>query len=643
MKNLHTSFTLLLRILPVFLSGIMAAHAQNLTWQNAVSPANGTWTADPSVDKNWKDDSNNTSSWVDGRDAIINGNAQTITVNGTVSLGNLARTGGTGHITVKSGTVNFGSLTTVTVIGNTSNILFLESSLTGSNGFTKEGSGVLRITKSNTGLSGPVTLNLGTLSITSDNALGSGAVTLNGGTLEVRDSSVVANAITANGGKIESLKSNKFTNAITLDSNLTMTLKDVGNTQIQGGIVAASGDKTLNLVGDGNNSGNNGTYTIDTHSINLGAGGQLNIYAGAGAADYSTFTTNLNVGGNTFGGLRIYNRATLKLGADNAVPTGTSLTLGISTWQSNTAGMATMDLNDHNLEVGSLASSFNSEATEGAASNRVITNSAVGDVKTFTVNQTTNTTFRGELRGNLALTKEGAGTLILSEGNNTFTGNTHVSAGTLSLNGTATLTNTPVISVASGANFNVSGVSGGFAIGSTQTLKGTGSVIGGTEILGTLAPGNSIGVISMEDLTIGSTGTLDVELGRSSGAPLSDRVDVTGTVTVDSGANLKLTLYTGLDNPEQGDVFFLVNNDSTDAVSGVFTKLNGVNTTLNQGSVFSWNALSWEISYEADFGAQAFAGGNDIAIRVIPEPATWLLVGIGFGMILFRRPRRDQF
>lgn len=302
-----------------------------------------------------------------------------------------------------------------------------------------------------------------------------------------------------------------------------------------------------------------------------------------------------------------------------------------------------MDLNDHNLEVGSLASSFNSEATEGAASNRVITNSAVGDVKTFTVNQTTNTTFRGELRGNLALTKEGAGTLILSEGNNTFTGNTHVSAGTLSLNGTATLTNTPVISVASGANFNVSGVSGGFAIGSTQTLKGTGSVIGGTEILGTLAPGNSIGVISMEDLTIGSTGTLDVELGRSSGAPLSDRVDVTGTVTVDSGANLKLTLYTGLDNPEQGDVFFLVNNDSTDAVSGVFTKLNGVNTTLNQGSVFSWNALSWEISYEADFGAQAFAGGNDIAIRVIPEPATWLLVGIGFGMILFRRPRRDQF
>lgn len=609
---------------------IPSALAEDLTWQ----PTTQTWSTSAA---NWTGTSGATA-WLNDSNAIISGNTQTINVTDTVSLGNLTRTG-TGNINVSLGTIALSSASILSVTGGSGDILLLNSQLTGTNGFTKSGTGYLRITGNNTGLSGPIALQQGVLSVTHNNALGSGDVTMDGGTFDIRSGIVLANAITVNSGTMESNDgNNQITGAITLGANLTITRRTAHNLQLSGGVVSASGDRTLNLTSA--SAGNNNSFTIDTESLDLGSGGQLNIYAAAGAAANATFTANLNVGENTLGGVRIYNRATLKLGAENALSSSTALTLGTTAYQNNTAGMATMDLNGYNVTVGNLASNFNNELNEGAASNRVITNTAAGDVKTLAVNQSGTTTFRGELQGNLALTKAGDGSLTLQQGTNTFTGSTTVSAGTLLLTGAATLNNTPVITVASGATLNVSGVSSTFTIGSAQTLKGSGSVIGAVEINGTLAPGNSIGILTTGTLAMGSTGTLDIELGRDTGTPVSDLVQVTGTVDLASGANLQLTLLTGLDQPAANDVFFLLDNDSGDAVTGVFTRLNGVNTTLNTGSTFAWNSLTWEITYEADFAGSAFSGGNDIAIRVIPEPTTWLLVGIGFGVVLLRRPAR---
>lgn len=67
------------------------------------------------------------------------------------------------------------------------------------------------------------------------------------------------------------------------------------------------------------------------------------------------------------------------------------------------------------------------------------------------------------------LTKTGAGTMQLA-GVNIYTGNTTINAGTLALNGSASLSS-PLITIAGGATFDVSGLSPAFALASGQTLS----------------------------------------------------------------------------------------------------------------------------------------------------------------------------
>jgi autotransporter-associated beta strand protein len=217
------------------------------------------------------------------------------------------------------------------------------------------------------------------------------------------------------------------------------------------------------------------------------------------------------------------------------------------------------------------------------------------------------------------IVKTGAGTLKLTAAN-TYDGATIVNAGTLLVSGSLAAT------------------AGKVTVNANGTLGGTGTIASDVDVLGTLAPGASIESLDTGNLLIAATGKLDVELGRNSGNPVSDIVNVTGTVTLAAGANLKLTVYSGLDNPVRGDIFYLVANDSDDAATGVFTKLNGVDTELNEGSTFTWNSQSWKITYTADAGL-SFAGGNDIALKVVPEPATVGLLAIG-GLALLRRRRR---
>ena len=233
------------------------------------------------------------------------------------------------------------------------------------------------------------------------------------------------------------------------------------------------------------------------------------------------------------------------------------------------------------------------------------------------------------------LTKTGLGTLSLTAAN-TYTGATVVNAGTLSVNNTLASSS---VMVASGATLKLNGSISGTASVS-GTLGGNGTISGATTIQGTLAAGNSIGTLNTGNLTLASTSVLDVELGRNGTTPTSDLTNVTGTVAIDSGADLKLTLSTGF-NLLEGDIIFLIDNDNTDAIQGVFTSLNGVNTTLGEGSKFTWNSQSWEITYKADSATSSFSGGNDVALMVVPEPSTWVMLLGGIGMLAFgQRLRR---
>ena len=130
-------------------------------------------------------------------------------------------------------------------------------------------------------------------------------------------------------------------------------------------------------------------------------------------------------------------------------------------------------------------------------------------------------------------TKTGAGTLTLSAAN-TYSGNTTISNGALALSGSGAIGSSPVITVNSGATFDVSGVS--FTLGSGQTLKGNGSVNGAATLNGTVAPGTSIGTLTFTNApTLGGTVLMEISTPAS-----ADKINfVTGTVSF--GGTLTVT------------------------------------------------------------------------------------------------------
>ena len=110
--------------------------------------------------------------------------------------------------------------------------------------------------------------------------------------------------------------------------------------------------------------------------------------------------------------------------------------------------------------------------------------------------------------------KLGLGSVILS-GLNTYTGATIVSNGTLFVNGVVPGT----VTVRSGA-----------------ALAGTGSVNGAVTVQagGILSAGNGIGTLTLA-ATPSLGGTLLAEVNRNNGAPLADRIVVTGNPVVYAG------------------------------------------------------------------------------------------------------------
>ena len=75
------------------------------------------------------------------------------------------------------------------------------------------------------------------------------------------------------------------------------------------------------------------------------------------------------------------------------------------------------------------------------------------------------------------LTKRGGGMLTLT-GTNTYTGATLINAGALALGGSGSISNTALISLASGAIFDVSALGSPFALGHSQTLSNSAATTG---------------------------------------------------------------------------------------------------------------------------------------------------------------------
>jgi hypothetical protein len=180
-------------------------------------------------------------------------------------------------------------------------------------------------------------------------------------------------------------------------------------------------------------------------------------------------------------------------------------------------------------------------------------------------------------------------------------------------------------------------LAGGDADGTRGLIPGSLTVDAG----GALNPGNAsdAGALSL----VGSFGALKLmpesmfqpTLAGATAGTLYDQVRVAGTVALGDGIAEHAVLAPSLSfAPQLGDLFFLIDNDGAEPISGLFETPGGA--ALTEGSFFdltssaNGSAYRFEIGYRGDSAGGVFASptGNDLVLRAvaIPEPASTALL-----------------
>jgi autotransporter-associated beta strand protein len=159
---------------------------------------------------------------------------------------------------------------------------------------------------------------------------------------------------------------------------------------------------------------------------------------------------------------------------------------------------------------------------------------------------------------------------------NTFSGTTTISGGTLLVNGSYT----------------------GSTLLAGGTLGGTGTVgTIGTATSGTVAPGQSPGILSSGLVNWNPNTTFAVELNGPMLGTQYDQLNVAGTVNL---ANATLNVALGF-TPVLGTLFTIVNNDGNDAITGTFAG-------LAEGGIVTVNNVPLQVSYTGG------VGGNSVTL-----------------------------
>ncbi len=368
--------------------------------------------------------------------------------------------------------------------------------------------------------------------------------------------------------------------------------------------------------------------------------GGLFIKEGAVSAALST---SLGLGLVTLGDSTLGKNAELNLGGnvnianDISVASGAGLRLiwrGSNTGTTSSTGNITLNNKEVTIDQARTGTFTIGNATVGArqisgTGDVILRNTGAGSL-VVTANitatgsilnngtSTGSSTISGAIGSNVTGVTQNSATsnLTLSNAGNAYTGNTTISAGTLLLTGAGTLGNSNL--VLKGGTLNITGTTTGFTMSSSQSISGNGSIIttGKTFTLnGALSPGNSPGIVNVTgDFTLGSTAVVNFEINGTT-STLFDQLLASGVLTYGGTLNLA-TGYAAVLN----DSVKLFNGSS---YNGTFSSITG--TDLGGG-------LSWDTSALATTGT----------ITVVPEPATWGLLGLGLGTLVLARRRKNS-
>jgi autotransporter-associated beta strand protein len=463
------------------------------------------------------------------------------------------------------------------IFNNTTNAYTLQGTyaIAGSTPLTKNGTNTLTILNNNS-YSGETTINAGVVQVGNggaSGALGSGDILNNGGLEFNRSDDIwVANLISGTGTLTK-----KGTNMLTIFSANTCT----GDTTVNNG--------TLILQGTGFSGG--------ARNYSIAAGAVLNLDSTGPAFGTSRISGSgkLLITGqvkNTFAtGRRI--EISLASSALIEVPLGATLGNGNNNsliWNNNLAPMSL----DGNFELQNVNTVWDALTGSGT-----IDNPSFGNANQFAATVTVGIaggsgTFNGPIMNTTAttkisLTKAGAGAQTFT-GSLDYRGATTVNAGTMALSGSGSINISPTINVVTNATLDVTGrTDGTLTVNATQTLMGGGTVLGMVNNLGTLAPGASIGTLTIGgNLALDGTSTTRFEVNGST--PANDVVQLGAGVTyggvlqiVPSGtfnAGQTFTLFIGAGATNAGNFASITGSPGT---GKAFSFTNGVLSVVATG------------------------------------------------------------
>ncbi|HSI15575.1 MAG TPA: autotransporter-associated beta strand repeat-containing protein [Chthoniobacter sp.] len=359
------------------------------------------------------------------------------------------------------------------------------------------------------------------------------------------------------------------------------------------------------------NGSNAGTGTVRLSNPNSSYNSGTTIVNGTlvlGASVASSGNSPIGTGGLVFyEGATPAAGATLGLLLDGSWTFARTVTLGGSSTAGNyTAIIGGSGANSSALFSGSISSSADVKTK---------------NIQAFAGTSTTTVTFSGQVTANTDATgvtnleKTGAGTVVLSNANNTYDGTTLVTAGTLLVNGALSTS-------AAGVTVNAGGTLGGIGtVNRTVTVNANGVIAPGSTVTGV-----DYAQLDTGSLVLAANSLFSVDIGSVS---LFDQLNVTGTVSL--AGDLQVKLLNGFD-ASGSNTFFLLLNDGTDAIAGTFTG-------LPQGSDVVLNGRDFTISYMANGDGGSI--GNDVAlVASVPEPSAMLSLLGGAGLIAARRRRR---
>ena len=462
-------------------------------------------------------------------------NAGTLALSGNGNLANSSGIGLTGlgatfSISAANGDRTIGDLSGVAgsavVLGirtlsvGTANDTTFAGDISGTGGLTKLGSGTLTLSGSNA-YTGATTITDGTLALSGSGNIGASSgvdltgatarfdISASGGSTAIKSLAGVAGStvnLGANSLAVGNASSTTFAGVIdgsgglikqgTGTQTLTAASTYTGATQINGGTLALSGDGSIALSNSLTLDGTGASTVFDISQTSGGAsvGSLLDLPSGpplastavvrlgsktltvTGMSEFFGAIADGGIADGAGGGLTI---AGVGGAAITAILRGTNTYTGATTIGEN----ATLSLSgsgsiaaSSGLDLSGAGATFDISASSG---NQTIQDlSGVGGAlvvlggNSLTVGSANSTTFDGVIDGSGGMTKRGSGILTLT-GTNTYTGVTTINAGTLALTNIDAIQDSIKVTVAAGAFFDLSGVTG---YAKVRTIDGGGTV-----------------------------------------------------------------------------------------------------------------------------------------------------------------------